>query len=167
MPIFRPALIPTWRPCFARHLYSPGDHISTSALFRLTPCPHDARALPGAHVCLAFAFRPLLRFGRCPASPSAHANTMLMLRPAHMSTRHPYPSGVPDSSGAHAWPDVYAHLALMLRPVPMFTRCPRFARRSCSPGARVSPDAQGRSRRHIPYSDLRSQSPMTRIVQHA
>lgn len=161
MPVFRPALIPTWRPCFARHLYSPGDHISTSALFRLTPCPHDARASPSAHVCLAFAFRPLLRFGRCPASPSAHANTMLMLRPAHMSTRHPYPSGVPDSSGAHAWPDVYAHLALMLRPVPMF------AQRSCSPDVHVSPDAQGRSRRHIPYSDLRSQSPMTRIVQHA
>ena len=46
---FRPALIPTWRPCFARHLYSPGGHISTGAPFRLTPCPHDARTSPGAH----------------------------------------------------------------------------------------------------------------------
>ena len=83
-----------------------------------------------------FAWRS--HFDRCSASPGAHANTMLMLRLVHMSTRHPYPSGVPDSSGAHAWPDVYAHLALMLRPVPMF------ARRSCSPDGHVSPNAHAR-----------------------
>ena len=83
---FRPALIPTWRPCFARHLYSPGGHISTGAPFRLTPCPHDARTSPGAHACLAFAFRPLLRFDRCPCPPGAHAHPTSLFCQALMLT---------------------------------------------------------------------------------
>lgn len=84
IPVFRPALIPTWRPCFARHLYSPGDHISTGAPFRLTPCPHDAPASPGAHVCLAFAFRPLLRFDRCPCPSGIHTHLASLIRQAPM-----------------------------------------------------------------------------------
>ena len=105
MPVFRPALalrpalIPTWRPCFARHLYSPGGHISTGAPFRLTPCPHDARASPGAHVCLAFAFRPLLR---CHWT-NAHPMPMLAQRPwFHLVFMHTRRSCSP---GAHAPPD--------------------------------------------------------------
>lgn len=69
MPVFRPALIPTWRPRFARHLYSPGGHISTGAPFRLTPCPHDARASPGAP-CFAWHSH----FGRCSASTGARVH---------------------------------------------------------------------------------------------
>ena len=53
--------------------------------------------------------------------PGIRISAAAPLRPVPVSIRHPYPSGVPDSSGAHAWPDVYAHLALVLRPVPMFS----------------------------------------------
>lgn len=117
MPVFRPALIPTWRPCFARHLYSPGDHISTGAPFRLTPCPHDARASPSAHVCLAFAFRPLLRFARCScqhdahASPGAYVHPALMLRPVPMFAR------LSCSPDGHVSPNAHARPTLMLHPM--------------------------------------------------
>lgn len=67
---FRPALIPTWRPCFARHLYSPGGHISTGAHVHLAP-------IPIRHPC--FVRRPCSPDGH--VSPNAHAHLVLMFRP--------------------------------------------------------------------------------------
>lgn len=67
---FRPALIPTWRPCFARHLYSPGGHISTGAPFRPVPmstwrpCPSDIPVLSSAHAHLILMPHPILKGDR-------------------------------------------------------------------------------------------------------
>lgn len=67
---FRPALIPTWRPCFARHLYSPGGHISTGAHVHLAP-------IPIRHPC--FVRRPCSPDGHI--SSNAHARLILMFHP--------------------------------------------------------------------------------------
>lgn len=67
---FRPAPMPTRRPCFARHLYSPGGHISTGAHVHLAP-------IPIRHPC--FVRRPCSPDGH--VSPNAHAHLVLMFRP--------------------------------------------------------------------------------------
>lgn len=79
MPVFRPALIPTWRPCFARWSY-------------FNQCPVSTGTMPTR--CSCFARRPCL--------PGIRISAAAPLRPAPVSIRHPYPSGVPDSSGAQA-----------------------------------------------------------------
>ena len=120
---------PAFRPMFA---------------FRPAPMPTRRPCLPGVHAHLT----PMLN--RRSVSTGTHTHLASVFRSAPIFARWSYFDRCPCPPGAHT------HPTSLFCQAPMLARWSRFAQRACSPGAHVPPDAQGRSRRRIPYTDLRN-----------
>ena len=137
---FRPAPMPTRHSHPRDARISTGTHTHLASAFRPAPifarwsyfnrCPVSTDTMPTRcsrfarrpMFCLAFAFRPLLRFDRCPCPSGTHTHLASLIRQAlmlglmSMLTWRSCFARCPCSPDVHVSPDAHARLALVFRP---------------------------------------------------